>query len=140
MGLAQVLRDKRREEGLTQDEAAERLGVSQQTVAKWELGTTRPARKRDVTEAIAGFLGIDYRDALVLIDEEPSGAARTTIMGKLDELGARLGRVEGAVFGGAGEVTPRYASERQEVTPRYRRRAAAMASRARDLEVSAPAS
>ncbi|MEX2267969.1 MAG: helix-turn-helix transcriptional regulator [Acidimicrobiia bacterium] len=112
MGLAQALREKRRDLGLTQDEAAERLKelgapVSQQTIAKWETGSTRPGRKRAVTEAIASYLGIEYRDALVLIDEEPVGGARVTIMDKLDELGARLGRVEEVVFTGEKEVTPR---------------------------------
>lgn len=126
MGLAQALRERRRLDGLTQEEAAAKLGVSQQTVAKWETGATRPARKRDVTEAIAAYLGIDYREALVLIDEEPVGAERSMILAKLDEFGERLTGLEAVVYGGAG------------VTPRYPAAVGAMARRARTLHATSP--
>lgn len=108
MSLPQALRERRREQGETQAEAAAKLGVGQQSVAKWELGTTRP-RKRPQIEAIAAYLGIDYKDALVLVYEESVGADRLTIMekldqviGRVDDVAGRLKRVEELVGASAG--------------------------------------
>ena len=38
MQMKDVIRQKRRERGLTQEQAAERLGVSAPAVNKWESG------------------------------------------------------------------------------------------------------
>ena len=42
MQMKDVIRRKRRECGLTQEQVAERLGVSTPAVNKWENGTTCP--------------------------------------------------------------------------------------------------
>lgn len=85
MTLATALRDKRRLDGLTQTAAAETMGVSQQTVAKWELGTTRPRSKPQI-ESLARFLGMDYKDVLVLVYEEPVGEDRQALAAALEEV------------------------------------------------------
>ena len=41
MRINEIIREKRRELGLTQEQAAERLGVSRQSVSKWETGVSR---------------------------------------------------------------------------------------------------
>ena len=42
MSLGTSLNDARKYSGLTQEEVAERLGVSRQTISKWELDETLP--------------------------------------------------------------------------------------------------
>ena len=42
MDLGDSLLSARKNRGLTQEEVAERLGVSRQTISKWELGETLP--------------------------------------------------------------------------------------------------
>lgn len=55
--FAEILRRQRETRGLEQGELAELLGVTQQTVSKWETGVTvpRPAR----IAALARALGLD---------------------------------------------------------------------------------
>lgn len=50
----------RQEENLTQDQLAERLGVSRQTVSKWELDISLPesARLNDLSKALK--VSVDY--------------------------------------------------------------------------------
>ncbi len=41
MPLSTVIREKRKELGLTQEQVAERLGVSTPAVSKWESGVSQ---------------------------------------------------------------------------------------------------
>ena len=41
MRINEIIREKRRKLGLTQEQLAERLGVSRQSVSKWETGVSR---------------------------------------------------------------------------------------------------
>nr|WP_314461305.1 helix-turn-helix domain-containing protein [uncultured Clostridium sp.] len=62
MPLNIVIREKRKEAGLTQDEIADYLGVSAPAVSKWEKGSTSP----DITllPALARLLKIDINTLL----------------------------------------------------------------------------
>ena len=64
------IQSRRRAVGLTQEQLAERLGVSRQTVTKWEVGDTTP----DLANAgrLAQVLDVSL-DALVSFDAESSG-------------------------------------------------------------------
>ena len=42
MTVAEVIRKKRKEQGLTQEQVAQRLGVSAPAVNKWERGSSYP--------------------------------------------------------------------------------------------------
>ena len=42
MGLGSSLNSARKKSGLSQEEVAEKLGVSRQTISKWELDETLP--------------------------------------------------------------------------------------------------
>ena len=42
MSLGNKIADLRKKENLSQEKLAERLGVTRQTVSKWELGETAP--------------------------------------------------------------------------------------------------
>jgi transcriptional regulator with XRE-family HTH domain len=56
-GFGELLRSRREAQGLEQVELARRLGVTQQTVSKWETGVTVPRSTR--VAAIARALGLD---------------------------------------------------------------------------------
>lgn len=60
----------RRERGLSQEEVAERIGVSRQAVAKWETGATTPDLENSI--ALAEFYGVTL-DNLVKFDAKKSG-------------------------------------------------------------------
>lgn len=55
--LAGTLRARREELGLGQDEVAQRLGVTQQTVSRWEHGAATPRPVRLL--ALAGVLDVE---------------------------------------------------------------------------------
>jgi transcriptional regulator with XRE-family HTH domain len=55
--IGQVLREARDSAGLRQGDVAAELGVTQQTVSRWESGRSRPGR--DQLLALAGVLGIN---------------------------------------------------------------------------------
>ena len=55
--LGEHLKKRRKELGLLQREAAERLGVSAETVANWESGKTKPVASQ--FQPVVEFLGYD---------------------------------------------------------------------------------
>ena len=44
MRINEIIREKRREQGLTQEQAAHRLGVTASAVNKWERGVSQTLR------------------------------------------------------------------------------------------------
>ena len=67
MSLGSSLAQARRKSGRTQEEAAEKLGVSRQTISKWELDETLP----DINQSKK--LAVFYRltlDQLISFDVE----------------------------------------------------------------------
>ena len=57
LSIAKHIRSLRKRAGLTQEELAQRLYVTRQTVSLWELGKTRP--DVETLQAIADCLGVD---------------------------------------------------------------------------------
>lgn len=55
--FGEILRTRRAEQGLEQRDVADRLGVTQQTVSKWETGVTIPRAPR--IAALASLLDLD---------------------------------------------------------------------------------
>ena len=64
----QTICDSRRSRGLTQEELAEHIGVSRQTIAMWEIGKRLPAES--VAILTARFLGLDEEEILSLVQHE----------------------------------------------------------------------
>ena len=62
MKINEVIREKRKEQGLTQEQVAEYLGVTAPAVNKWEKGSTYP----DITllPALARLLHVDFNTLL----------------------------------------------------------------------------
>ena len=50
--IGAVLKTLRKEKNLTQEQAAEQLGVSNRTVSRWETGTNMP----DIWNLVSGFI------------------------------------------------------------------------------------
>ena len=70
MSIAANIQATRQAAGLTQEQLAEAVGVSRQTVAKWEYGETSPDLEH--AAALADALGCTV-DALVNFDSEGTG-------------------------------------------------------------------
>ncbi len=64
--LSEKLKQLRKELKLTQGELAARFGVTQQAIAKWEAGHTRP--ETETLSRIAGFFGVTADYLLDLTD------------------------------------------------------------------------
>ena len=70
MTFAQRLQEMRKSAGLSQEELAERLGVSRQSVSKWELGQAYPETEKIIE--LSRMFGVSLD--LLLKGEEPSSA------------------------------------------------------------------
>ena len=66
MDIGKKLRDARNAAGLTQESAAESLGVSRQTVSKWENGSADPSTTNLL--ALAKLYGVAAEELLRGID------------------------------------------------------------------------
>ena len=64
--LAEALKQRRTEKGLTQEQLAEHLGVSRQAVSKWEQGLSEPSTANLL--ALARLYGISV-DALLQAEQ-----------------------------------------------------------------------
>lgn len=92
MPLNIVIREKRKEVGLTQEEIADYLGVSAPAVSKWEKGSTSP----DITllPALARLLKIDINTLLCFhaeLSREEVGQLCKEIMDVIQSKGFETG-------------------------------------------------
>lgn len=67
MNLGESLSSARKSKGLTQEAAAEKLGVSRQTVSKWETGETLPDIRQ--SKRLAALYGVSL-DELIDFDAD----------------------------------------------------------------------
>lgn len=68
--LSERLKATRGLRGLSQDEVAEMLGVTQPTYNRWELGRTGKTLTHELMDRLADFLGISREELAVLIIDE----------------------------------------------------------------------
>lgn len=100
--LPEELRKARQDLGLTQEQWAQRLGVSVRTVSRWELGESAPRNKMQ-KEAIIGSVGeVNERRAgtlgrMLSVTSTVAGVAAGAF-------GPNVGMVGGAVGVGLGSV------------------------------------
>src|SRR2546426_10058051 len=77
LSLTAILRAIRAKLNLTQEQLAERLGVSFATVNRWEGGANAPQRAaREVIAALAAEAGIDMSDGATATAEPAAGVMR----------------------------------------------------------------
>ena len=74
MTSALLLREARKRAGLTQRQLAERLGVAQPQVARWESGRAAPSFER--LKAVLAVCGLDVEISLAPRDEDTVDNAR----------------------------------------------------------------
>lgn len=88
LNMNETIRARRRALGLTQEQMAERLGVSAAAVSKWELGASYP----DITllPALARLLGIDL-NALLGFEREPGRNEVSSMLQGVNELAKAQG-------------------------------------------------
>lgn len=97
MRLGERLRRRRKDLGLKQGDVAKQIGVSQETVSKWENGQVPD---RHLFQSIAGFLGVTEYDVAhyVFSPDEDAGLAErisqleaqmALVLGRLDQLADR---------------------------------------------------
>ena len=79
--LAALILDARLSAGLTQAEVAERIGVTQQSIAKWESGSAAPRGQH--RDAVATLLGLNLGGAAVLSESFPIASQRPSIAEEL---------------------------------------------------------
>ena len=60
--IGRFFRELRREKGLTQEQLAERLGVSRRTVSRWETGSNLP--DLDILIEMADYYEVELRELL----------------------------------------------------------------------------
>lgn len=60
--IGSLLKELRKEKGLTQEQLAEQFQVSNRTVSRWETGSNLP--DLDILIEISDFYGIDFRSLL----------------------------------------------------------------------------
>ena len=105
MKFQDIVRCKRRELGLTQEQAARRLGVSPAAVSKWESGQSLP--DTPLFAPLARLLHTDL-NTLLSFEEEPEPARVAQLLNEV----ARLLQAEGyeAAFAYAMDVLREYPS------------------------------
>ena len=84
MKLAQKIYQHRKRMGLSQEELAERLGVTRQAVSKWEMGTSQP--ELDTVVLLAKTFGISIDELLAEDDSQPAEDAAEKAAHKQDWL------------------------------------------------------
>ena len=93
--LSENLRNFRKRQGMTQEDVAEAVFVSPQSVSKWERGETMP--DIEILPALAGLLGVSV-DALLGVDRIHADEARRAVFGRAHE------RFDAGDYAGAAEV------------------------------------
>ncbi len=99
--IGKFLQDLRKEKGLTQENLAERTGVTRRTVSRWETGSNMP--DLDILIELSDFYGVDLREILSgeRKSEHMNNELRETVMQVADysnEEKARLLRRMHALF------------------------------------------
>ena len=60
--IGQYIADKRKSQSMTQEQLAEKIGVSRRTISRWETGNNMP--DLDVLVELADFYSVDLREIL----------------------------------------------------------------------------
>ena len=89
--FSEKLLELRRREGLSQEQLADRLGVTRQSVSKWESGTAAPELSKLIALSELFSVSVDYlvKDYLEEPETPPAASPET---GKLAEQVEELSR------------------------------------------------
>ncbi|MFW2332981.1 helix-turn-helix domain-containing protein [Ilumatobacter sp.] len=90
--FGEYFRSRREELGLSQREAAKRLGVSANTVARWERGTALPTAAR--ADSLRDLLGISRARIADLVRGTPPPSGAEVLEARIAELEDRIAELE----------------------------------------------
>jgi len=90
--FGEYFRSRREELGLSQREAAKRLGVSANTVARWERGTALPTAAR--ADSLRDLLGISRARVADLVRGKPPPTGAEVLEARIAELEDRIAALE----------------------------------------------
>lgn len=87
--IGNKLVELRKKENLTQEQLAEKIGVSRQTISKWELGETAPDIKQ--AKKIADILNVNINDLIgnfndMILDKVISNETKTNKISKVSKI------------------------------------------------------
>lgn len=105
LNFAENFKKYRKQKGVTQENIAEELGVSGQSVSRWEVGICYP--DLELLPSIANYFGISI-DSLLSNDKESRERAEKEFIEKLDSMDDREKRIELA-----GEYSRKYPEDDQ---------------------------
>ena len=77
--IGKFIASKQREQNLTQEQLAEKIGVSNKTVSKWETGKTMP--DYSIVELLCQVLHISVAELIAGKENEPN--AKTLLIRKI---------------------------------------------------------
>jgi len=106
---SQILAQFRRSIGLTQEELAEKIGVSRQTIAMWEIDKRLPTD--NVAILTARFLDIDEEELLSLLQHE---RLRIRVQRLQDQYDATIIITEASNYGGMMMNNPEYTAHQTQ--------------------------
>lgn len=84
MTIGKRLKQVREENGLSQTEIAQKLGINQNTVSSWEVGRTQPKHETIIT--LCGLYGCTYEHLTGTKQHDKGDVSLTDILAKLPEL------------------------------------------------------
>ena len=97
------IQELRREKGLSQEKIADIMGVSRQSVAKWEAGNNYP--EVDKLIELSNIFGVSIDKLLKDIEDECSKKEITKVDGIDEEIISFLCRAKKATYAGGGKET-----------------------------------
>lgn len=99
MEFSEKLVNLRRREGLSQEQLADRLGVTRQSVSKWESGTAMPELVKLISLSEIFSVSLDYLVKDCAEEERPQASIDTSrLEEKIDNLERTYHRALGAYF------------------------------------------
>ena len=93
MGFSEKLAALRRREGLSQERLADRLGVTRQSVSKWEGGAAMPELEKLVALSELFGVSVDYLVKDTIEEPEPPAASEGGSAAKLTEQMEEISRM-----------------------------------------------
>ena len=77
MSIAEIIKHAREGLGMTQEDLAEKLGVSRQAVSKWELGASVPSPENlGILEEVLGVSFPPPEEAAALPEQKPGATGK----------------------------------------------------------------
>lgn len=98
MKFGEKLAALRRRAGMSQEQLADRLGITRQSVSKWESGTVMPEVEKLVALSELFSVSVDYLVKAYLEAPEPAENAPSRLETRVDDLSRQLRSSVGGIY------------------------------------------